>query len=134
MNEPVWVSKEVALDVQEDLLAQFGGLSGLRDEGLLESALHRPLQLFHYGTPTLFDLAAAYAHGIVANHPFIDGNKRVGFMVAYVFLGANGFEVDATEEDVVQQTLALAAGEITENVYARWLKKVCVKCNTKPGK
>lgn len=126
MKEPVWVTKEIVLAIQEDLLARFGGLPGLRDDGLFESALHRPLQLFHYGAPTLFDLAAAYAHGIIANHPFMDGNKRAGFMAAYVFLGANGFEIDAAEEDVVLQTLALAAGECTEKAYARWLKKVSV--------
>lgn len=126
MKEPVWVSKEIALSIQEDLLARFGGLAGLRDEGLLESALNRPVQLYHYGDPILVDLAAAYAAGIVRNHPFIDGNKRAGFMTAYVFLGANGLEVDATEEDVVAQTLALAAGEIEEQDYARWLEQVSV--------
>jgi len=125
MKEPIWISLNSVLAIQEDLLARFGGLPGVRDDGLLESALHRPLQLFHYGAPTLFDLAAAYAHGIIANHPFLDGNKRAGFMTAYVFLGANGYDVDATEEDVVIQTLALAAGERDETGYARWLEQVC---------
>lgn len=126
MNEPTWITTEIVLAIQEDLLARFGGLAGIRDNGLLESALHRPLQLLSYGTPTLFELAAAYAAGIVRNHPFIDGNKRAGFMTAYVFLGINGYEVDATEEDVVIHTLALAAGDIDETAYAKWLAQVSV--------
>jgi len=126
MNEPIWITTEIVLAIQEDLLARFGGLAGIRDNGLLESALHRPLQLLSYGTPTLFELAAAYAAGIVRNHPFIDGNKRAGFMTAYVFLGINGHEVDATEEDVVIHTFALAAGDIDETAYAKWLAQVSV--------
>ena len=85
MKEPRWISLEVILAVQDELLARFGGLAGLRDEGLLESALNRPQHLFAYETPSLFDLAAAYALGIVKNHPFLDGNKRAGFMAAYIF-------------------------------------------------
>lgn len=124
MKEPVWITTEIILAIQEDLLARFGGLSGLRDEGLLESALHRPQQAFNYSTPSIFELAAAYATGIIRNHPFLDGNKRAGFMAAYVFLGANGWEIDATEEEVVLQTLALAASEIDEIAYAQWLARV----------
>jgi death-on-curing protein len=127
MKEPVWVPVEVILAIQEELLARFGGLSGLRDEGLLDSALNRPRQVFHYGSPTLFDLAAEYALGIVKNHPFLDGNKRAGFMAAYVFLGANGQDVNASEADAVVQTLALAAGEIDQAEYAVWLKASCKK-------
>ncbi len=124
MKEPVWITTEIILAMQEDLLARFGGLSGLRDGGLLESALHRPQQAYNYGAPSLFELAAAYATGIIRNHPFLDGNKRAGFMAAYVFLGANGWEIDATEADVVLQTLGLAAGEIDEDAYAEWLARV----------
>lgn len=129
MKEPVWIPVEVILAIQEELLARFGGLSGLRDEGLLDSALNRPRQVFHYGSPTLFDLAAEYALGIVKNHPFLDGNKRAGFMAAYVFLGANGQDVNASEADAVVQTLALAlaAGEIDQAEYAVWLKASCKK-------
>ena len=76
MNEPFWISREVILSTQEELLERFGGLAGIRDETLLESALHRPQHLFAYGKPTLFELATAYAAGIVKNHPFLDGNKR----------------------------------------------------------
>jgi len=127
MKEPVWVPVEVILAIQEELLARFGGLSGLRDEGLLDSALNRPRQVFHYGSPTLFDLAAEYALGIVKNHPFLDGNKRAGFMAAYVFLGANGQNLNASEAEAVVQTLALAAGEIDQAEYAVWLKASCQK-------
>ena len=125
MNPPRWISAEVVLAVQEELLASFGGLDGLRDEGLLDSALGRPQHLFAYGETTLFSLAAAYAYGIIKNHPFLDGNKRAGFMAAYVFLGANGCDFQAPEEEVILQTLALAAGEIDQAEYADWLKTSC---------
>ena len=125
MNEPFWISREVILSTQEELLERFGGLAGIRDETLLESALHRPQHLFAYGKPTLFELATAYAAGIVKNHPFLDGDKRAGFMAAYIFLGANGCEVEAPEEEVVLRTLGLAAGEIEEAEYAAWLEKSC---------
>jgi death-on-curing protein len=125
MKEPIWVPAEVILAIQEELLARFGGLAGLRDEGLLDSALNRPRQVFHYGSPTLFDLAAEYALGIVKNHPFLDGNKRAGFMAAYTFLGVNGYDLNAPEADAVMQTLALAAGEIDQKEYAVWLKASC---------
>jgi len=127
MKEPLWVSVEVVLAVQEELLARFGGLAGLRDEGLLDSALNRSQHLFHYGKPTLFDLAAEYVLGIVKNHPFLDGNKRAGFMVAYIFLGANGQDLEAPEADAVLKILALAVGEIGAKEYAAWLKAFCVK-------
>lgn len=125
MKEPIWITAEVILAVQEDLLARFGGLEGLRDEGLLDSALNRPKHLFQYDEPSVFELAAAYAHGLVKNHPFLDGNKRIGFMAAYIFLGANGKELNASEPDAVLKTLALAAGEIGADEYAIWLKDSC---------
>ena len=90
MKRPVWLLKETVLALHERLLADFGGSAGLRDEGLLDSALARPENLFAYGTPTVFELAASYAFGLVKNHPFIDGNKRVGFAAALVFLEING--------------------------------------------
>jgi death-on-curing protein len=125
MNEPFWLTREVVLAIQGALLARFGGLSGLRDDGLLEPALNRPLQLFHYGSPNLFNLAASLAHGIVKNHPFLDGNKRAGFMAAYTFLGINGFRLEAPEEEAVLQTLALAAGELDAAGHATWLERSC---------
>lgn len=127
MKEPIWIPAEAILAIQEELLARFGGLSGLRDEGLLDSALNRPKQVFHYGSPTLFELAAEYALGIVKNHPFLDGNKRAGFMAAYTFLGVNGYDLNASEADAVMQTLALAAGGIDQTEYAAWLKASCRK-------
>lgn len=84
------------------------------------------MQLLNYGTPSLFDLAAAYAYGIVKNHPFLEGNKRAGFMAAYTFLGVNGFRLDAPEEEAELQTLALAAGEIDAEEFSAWLKATCV--------
>lgn len=122
MKESTWLDREFMLSLQTDLLARFGGLEGLRDEGLLDSALNRPLQAFAYANPTLFELAAIYAQGVVKNHPFLDGNKRAGFMAAYTFLGVNGFHLQAAEAEAVVMTVALAAGEIGADVYAGWLK------------
>jgi len=122
MKEPIWVDKADAQSFHEEMLVRFGGLPGVRDEGLLESALHRPRQLLGYGQPDLFDLAAAYASGIVRNHPFLDGNKRAGFTAAALFLEINGHSFQASEEDVVLQTFGLAAGKITAKAYARWLR------------
>ena len=123
MNEPVWVEREDCLAMHEMLLERFGGLKGIRDEGLLESALNKPHHLFSYGKPTVFEMAASYAVGIVKNHPFLDGNKRTGFVAAALFIEANGFSFQASEEEAVLETLALAAGETTEADYAAWLAK-----------
>lgn len=126
MNEPVWLDRDVLLAIQEELLTRFGGLAGVRDSGLLDSALNRPLQAFQCGAPTVVELAAAYAHGIVKNHPFLDGNKRAGFMAAYTFLGINGMQLTAPEEEAVIRTLALAAAEEGPEGYAAWLVRSCV--------
>ena len=120
MKEPRWVLRETVLALHEQLLAEFGGLHGIRDEGLFDSALVRPRQQFAYDER---DLAAAYAFGLVRNHPFIDGNKRIGFSVAVLFLELNGLEFTATEVDAVLQTLALAAGALDEKGYAAWLRQ-----------
>jgi len=122
MKEPEWVLREVVFAAHEQSLAQFGGSAGVRDEGLLDSALGKPLNLFAYGKPGPFDLAASYAFGIVKNHPFIDGNKRTGFIIAVVFLELNGYKFQASEVDATLQTLALAAGDISEAAYSEWLK------------
>jgi death-on-curing protein len=119
--EPRWISREVCLAVHDMLLSQYGGCAGLRDAGLLDSALARPLQMQAYGSPTPVQLAAAYASGIIRNHPFLDGNKRTGFMIGTGFLELNGMEFTASEADTVIKTLALAAGEMTEETYADWL-------------
>lgn len=125
MNEPDWIDLGECLSFHDSLIARFGGLGGIRDEGLLQSALNRPLHLFHYEKPTLFDLAAAYAEGIVKNHPFLDGNKRSGFMAAALFLETNGQQLEAPEEEAVLQTLALAAGQIGMEEFSAWLARSC---------
>lgn len=129
MNEPDWVSREECLAMHQKLLDRFGGLEGIRDEGLLESALNnnKPRHQSAYGNPTVFELAASYAFGIVKNHPFLDGNKRAGFVAAALFLETNGFRFQAPEEEAVLETLALAAGESTESAYAAWLEKNSVE-------
>ena len=114
--------RETVLGLHEQVLAAFGGASGVRDEGLLDSALARPENLFAYGEPTLFELVASYGFGLVKNHPFVDGNKRIGFAVAALFIELNGHRFVASEADVVVRTLGLAAGQIRESEYAAWLK------------
>ncbi len=125
MSTVIWVPQPVVLAIHGHLLAEHGGAQGVRDVGLLESALARPEQLNAYGTPDLFDLAASYTIGLVKNHPFVDGNKRTGFMVGYVFLGRNGHRLMADEAATTQTVLAVAAGEIDENSYANWLRRHC---------
>jgi death-on-curing protein len=132
MKRPVWVARETVLLLHEQLLAAFGGSSGVRDEGLLESALARPENLFAYGEPTLQELAASYAFGTVKNHPFVDGNKRTGFTVAVLFLEINGQRFVASEADAVIQTLGLAAGDVSETRYAEWLKANSRRASRRP--
>jgi len=123
MKPPVWVLRETVLALHDLLLAEFGGAAGVRDEGMLDSALSRPTNQFAYAATTDFpSLAAAYAFGIIRNHPFIDGNKRTGFAVAVLFLELNGLKVSAAEADATVQTLALAAHELDESAYAGWLR------------
>ena len=123
MKQPQWISREVALAIHEQSLALHGGSAGMRDEGLLESALGRPQNLFAYEQPDIHTLAAAYAAGIIRNHPFIDGNKRTGFVVCAVFLERNGYELLASEEEATLTTLALAASQMKEAEYASWLQR-----------
>ncbi len=122
MNEPEWILKETVLGLHEQSLSDHGGTSGIRDEGLLESALGKPQNQFAYGSPNIFDLAASYAYGLVKNHPFLDGNKRTGFVAAVLILELNGWRFHAPEADAAIRTLALAAGEMTESGYAAWLE------------
>lgn len=114
--------REVVLLLHAQSLAEHGGSEGVRDEGLLDSALGRPQNLFGYSKPTLFELAAAYAFGLVKNHPFIDGNKRAAFVVATTFLELNGYRFRVGEVDAAVRTLALAAGEMSEAEFAMWMK------------
>ena len=117
-----WLPREVLIAVHEEQLAEHGGAAGLRDEGLFDSALARPRQLANYGEPDVADLAAAYAFGLVRNHPFIDGNKRTGFVLGVLLLELNGFVFDAAEEDAARAVIALAAGELDEAGYAAFLR------------
>lgn len=127
MKEPFWLEESSILIVHGELLNRFGGLDGIRDEGMLDSALNKPLHMFHYGDPTIFELAAAYVTILVKNHPFVDGNKRIGFMAAYIFLGINGYHLQAPEEEAVIMTRDLAAGDSSEKAYAEWLEKSSVR-------
>ena len=127
MREPIWLNRQDCLAIHEMMLAQHGGLSGVRDDGLLESALAKPQNLFAYNKPTLAELAASYAAGIILNHPFVDGNKRTGFMLAATFLEINGMEFTATEESVIEMTLALASGKVKHAAYGKWLSENSTK-------
>ena len=123
--DPVWVLETVVLAMQGRLLAEHGGASGVRDAALLGSALVRPQQLLAHADPDLYGLAAAYASGIVRNHPFVDGNKRTAFMTAYLFLARNGLRLLASEVDAAQVVNALAANELDEAEIAAWLRDRC---------
>jgi death-on-curing protein len=121
MNEPEWLSVDIILDIHSEQLALFGGPDGVRDLGLLESALARPINKFAYGESNLAALAAAYAFGLAKNHPFVDGNKRAAFASIIVFLGLNGVDLVAPPEQATAVIMALAAGEIGEDDLARWI-------------
>jgi death-on-curing protein len=127
MKEPRWIAPDVARVLHDMQLAAFGGPPGIRDEGLLESALARPRNRFCYSQspPSLARLAAAYAFGIVRNHPFVDGNKRTGLVLAFVFLDLNGVEIRASEEDALRIFIDLASGALTETALARWFAESC---------
>lgn len=117
-----WIDRRALLLLHGESLVLHGGARGIHDEGLLDSALARPENLHHYGRPDLFDCAAAYAFGLAKNHPFVDGNKRAGFLGAGMFLRLNGYRLTATPQDATLTMLALAAGEIGESDYAAWLR------------
>jgi death-on-curing protein len=121
MNEPEWLGVDIILDIHSEQLALFGGPDGVRDLGLLESALARPINKFAYGESNLAALAAAYAFGLAKNHPFVDGNKRAAFASIIVFLGLNGVDLVAPPEQATAVIMALAAGEIGEDDLARWI-------------
>ena len=123
MTEPRWLSPVYILSIHADQIQSHGGSLGIRDRGLLLSALERPRNRFQYEPDVdLADLAAAYAFGLSSNHPFVDGNKRVAFLAMYLFLGLNGFRIDAAEEDVVALILALAGGQLEEFALADWIR------------
>jgi death-on-curing protein len=122
-RQPRWLSRTVVDAIHADQVRQHGGLSGIRDDNMLESALARPTQKWEYdATSDLPGLAAAYAFGFVRNHPYTDGNKRIGFMTLVTFLGINGRDLETTDEDVIETMLALAAGRLTETQLATWVR------------
>jgi death-on-curing protein len=121
MKEPEWLGLAIVLDFHSEQLSLFGGADGLRDLGLLESALARPINKFAYGETNLAALAAAYGFGIARNHAFVDGNKRTALASMIVFLGLDGMDLDAPQEAATAIILHLAAGEITEEALAGWL-------------
>jgi len=128
MKKPVWVDERDALVLHNRLLALHGGAGGLRDGGLLQSALARPQQLYAYAQAAdTIDLATAYTSGIVRNHPFLDGNKRTGFIVGILFLELNGYRFVASEEDAAQAVLKLADGTLDEADYSSFLRGNAVR-------
>jgi death-on-curing protein len=122
-----WVNRQALVLLHDESLAIHGGASGLRDEGLFESALARPENLAAYGTPDVFECAAAYAFGLAKNHPFVDGNKRAAFLATGVFLRINGYRLNVRQADAVAAVLALAAGNLSEPDFAAWLRAGCME-------
>jgi death-on-curing protein len=123
IKEPVWIDERDALAIHGRVLAQHGGAAGLRDQGLLQSALARPRQHYAYAeSPDIIELAALYTAGIVRNHPFLDGNKRTGFVIGILFLELNGYRFTASEEDAAQAILKLAEGAFDEAAYSGFLR------------
>jgi death on curing protein len=123
-REPKWLDRVVIDATHHDQLREHGGRPGILDENVLESALARPRQKWHYADRTdLPTLAAAYAFGLVKNHPYRDGNKRIGFLAMVTFLGMNGHELEATDAEVVAEILALADGTVSEEALADWIRQ-----------
>ena len=122
MSRGIWIDHAVILAVHDAQLAEHGGGAGVRDAGLLESALAKPLNLAAYGEADAAALAAAYGYGISRNHAFIDGNRRTGFVAAELFLRLNGYKLTATDTECVLTMLAVAAGDLTEDAFAAWLR------------
>jgi death-on-curing protein len=118
----VWINRHALLLLHGESLVLHGGAPGIRDAGLLDSALSRPVNLVAYGSPDVFDCAAAYAFGLAKNHPFIDGNKRAGFLGAGMFLRLNGHRLTATQQDATLTMLGLAASDLPEAEFAAWLR------------
>lgn len=126
-TEPIWLDSTDALAIHDRQLAEHGGGSGVRDMTMLESALGRPVNRWHYGTDDVAELAAAYAFGVARNHPFIDGNKRTAWVLARLFLVINGHKLAFDQQDAVSTVLALAAGELSEEELADWFRTRLVK-------
>jgi death-on-curing protein len=126
--EPRWLSRVIVDAPHTDQIREHGGLAGVRDETALESALARPRQKWHNDQNADMPLlAAAYGFGLVKNHPYHDGNKRIGFLSIVTFLGINGHDLDATDAEVVSEILALAGGRVSEEALAEWIRQHSVK-------
>ena len=122
MREPVWLSADLVIAIHEEQLRQFGGPPGLRDQGLLESPLGRPLNKHAYESPDLASVAAAYGFGLALNHAFVDGNKRIAFLAMVTFLRLNNIDLVVPESEAVVMMQAIAAGEVDEEGLARWIR------------
>jgi death-on-curing protein len=122
-----WISRKALELLHAESLAEHGGGAGLRDDGLLESALARPLNLVAYGSPDFAELAASYGVGIAKNHPFVDGNKRAALLATGLFLHLNGYRLTATQADTTTTMLGVAAGDVTEEAFAQWLRDHAIK-------
>jgi len=121
MSEPFWLTRRMIIAIHDEQLAIHGGASGLRDEGMLDSALDRSRNKWSYENADLPELAAAYAFGIARNHPFVDGNKRTSLLALYTFLGVNGIDFIVPEAEAAAIILSLAAGEVSEQSLTRWI-------------
>jgi death on curing protein len=122
VTEPVWLPTDLVIAIHDEQLRLFGGPPGIRDRGLLESALARSLNKYAYGSEDLAELAAAYGYGLARNHAFVDGNKRIAFLAMVTFLGLTGIDFAGPEADAVVIMLAVAAGEVSEENLARWIR------------
>ena len=131
--EPTWLLKATVLDLHQEEIARHGGTEGIRDEGMLESALDRPRNLFHYGNPKpdITDLAAAYAYGIARNHPFLDGNRRTALVVLRTFLSLNGFELNTAPVEKYDKIIRFAEGMLSEKELADWIAEKTVPLENK---
>lgn len=127
MTQPLWLPLDLLVRLHDRQIELHGGLAGTREHGLLESAIARPPNAWSYGETDLFTLASLYAGGLIGNHPFVDGNKRIGFIAALLFLEANGWKMVAPMAERLAFTMQLAASEITEGHYADWLRGACEK-------
>ena len=127
MKKWVWIDLSVILAVHDEQIAEHGGLAGIRDRGLLESALARPLNLAVYGNPDHAALAACYGRGIAKNHPFVDGNKRTAFVAVELFLALNGWKLTASDADAVIALLAVADGTLADAASADWIRQYAAK-------
>lgn len=125
VQEPQWLREDVVLAIHRRQIAEHGGMDGIRDKALLESALNKPRNLYMYESPapSITTIAASYAYGIIKNHPFIDGNKRTAFVICLVFLELNGYTLQATGRDKYETIIRLASGTIQEAEFAKWLEK-----------